>query len=162
MTEQYKQRFEKGLEYQDFVNTMLCRLGWPNVQFTSEKYQKQIGESYLGVEIKLHTRMPEFKELYIEVAEKSNAQNAAYVPSGIMRQDNTIFWIEGDFSTFYVLLKKDLVRIYESKEYLAPEFGGQDISTTGTSIGYALPLKEAERIKVFKVVIEGKIPRIER
>lgn len=161
MTHEYEKNLRKGEEYQDFVTRTLYHLGVPLVQHTSKKYQTQYGENMIGWEIKFVDTMRQFNALYIEYAEKADARNSEYVPSGILRKDNTIFMVMGDYNTFYVIEKARLRNCYLRKLYLNKQVGGWDIPPTPTSKAFALPLTTAEKIKVFKVEIEDGIPRIE-
>lgn len=151
---------EQGKQYEDFVTQTLYQLGQILVSNKSFMNQVGIGENVIGWEIKNVQTMKKHNALYVEVAEKSKASNADYVPSGILRNDNTIFMVMGDYDTFYVLQKKRLRAMYEGKHYLKQ--GCWDIPPTPTSKGFGMPLELAEKMKVFKVVIENGTPRIER
>ena len=52
MTEYYKDKFEAGLEYQDYVSDELRKAGLFLGAYSSRKYQQERGESASGIEIK--------------------------------------------------------------------------------------------------------------
>lgn len=108
--------FQMGLEFQDFVMDRLReRYGLVFQMYGSRKYQFEKGESPQGAEIKLDQRCSETGRLSIEVAEKSNRSVTTWTPSGIMRDDNTMFYIQGNEETFFMFFKKHLQLIYNKQ-----------------------------------------------
>ena len=45
MTEDYKEKFEAGIQYQDWVVEKLYDAGLPIISYSSKKYQNLIGEN---------------------------------------------------------------------------------------------------------------------
>ncbi len=118
MTEYYKDMLEKGLQYQDFVTSLLLKeIALPISTYSSKKYQISHGENAQGVEIKFDDKMCETGNVYIEVSEKSNANNTSYVPSGIYRLDNTWLYVIGDYSVVYIFAKKFLILMHKTGKY---------------------------------------------
>ncbi|MEW6016479.1 MAG: hypothetical protein AB1760_00230 [Pseudomonadota bacterium] len=114
--------FEDGLEFQDFVADTLCReLGLAISNFSSRRYQYRFGENKQGIEIKLDRRMLETGNVSIEVGEKSRASNANYVPSGILRNDNSWLYVQGNREMFFIFSKKRLVDLYNTNRYRVDE-----------------------------------------
>lgn len=117
----HKDSFERGLKFQDFVASELIRqLGIAVTSFCSRQYQYEVGENAQGIEIKLDdwcTRKtgPEGSDrLSIEVSEKTkNNPDAPWVPSGILRKDNTWLYVQGNYERIYLLPKRFLIRYYE-------------------------------------------------
>lgn len=72
MTEEYKEKFEAGIQYQDWVVEKLYDAGLPIISYSSKKYQNLIGENKAGLEIKFDRNWVKTGNLYIEIAEKSN------------------------------------------------------------------------------------------
>lgn len=106
--------FERGLKYQDFVmNTLAKRLGWVIQVNSSKAYQFAEGESIQGFEFKLDDRCTETNRLSIEVAEKSKKDIRIWTPSGICRKDNTIFYIQGNYTSFWIFFVKHLRDWYD-------------------------------------------------
>lgn len=103
MTDYYLNCFNKGLEYQDFImQKLLDNLGIPISNFSSKKYQFSYGENLQGIEIKYDDKYKNTGNIYIEVAEKSNPNNKEYIPSGIMRNDNSWLYAIGDYSILFI------------------------------------------------------------
>lgn len=103
MTEYYKNKLQEGLEYQDFISDELRREGINIGVYASRKYQIERGESAAGIEIKLDKNFRKTGNLYIEVAEKSNANIKDYTASGIMRCDNSWGYLIGDYCEAFLL-----------------------------------------------------------
>jgi len=66
----YQENYEKGLEYQDFIVEILAeKYGLIIPNYSSKKYQYDVGENKQGIEIKFDDRLKETGNLYIEIAE---------------------------------------------------------------------------------------------
>ena len=153
MTEYYKDRLEKGLEYQDFVAEQL-RKATPCIiigAYSSRKYQNKYGESASGIEIKYDSKFGETGNLYIEVAEKSRADLPEYTPSGIMRADNTWLYLIGDYSRAFLFGKRQLQSVFADESLWRKR--GIRRRQTDTSIGFTYPVESAMRgmcLRVFE------------
>jgi len=100
---------------------VLQRHGMYLQMFTSKKLQYMCGESFQGWEVKLDNRFTETGRLSIEIAEKTRAANASWVPSGIYRDDNTWLYIHGNYEYFFVFMKDFLVKLHRSGRYKTDE-----------------------------------------
>jgi hypothetical protein len=137
MTDQYRKCLEKGLEYQDFVcELLISELGIPVTMYASKKWQIQ-GENRQGLEIKFDDRYETTGNIYIEVAEKADANNLNYVRSGIYRDDNTWLFCIGNYSELYIFGKKHLVLMHQRGNF-------KEVKTP-TSIGFLLDKESAEK-----------------
>lgn len=154
MTQYYKDKLEQGLYFQDFVVEELYKCGLPIISYSSKEYQNMIGENKAGIEIKNDSQWKDTGNLYIEIAEKSNAENKYFVPSGIYRNDNTWLYLIGDKSKIFIFGKKFLVLLHKTGKY-------KEIPIkAGTSVGFLVPVKEAEEkyaIKIIEPEINNKI-----
>ncbi len=143
----YKEKLEQGLQYQDFIMDLLIKeLGITLSNYTSKKWQYNIGENKQGIEIKFDDKYKTTNNIYIEIAEKSDPSNYAYVESGIYRKDNTWLYIIGDYSTVYIFSKKYLVYLHKKnifKEVNIP-----------TSKGFLIDIKNANKYCLKKIIIE--------
>lgn len=99
------------------------------------------GENINGIEIKYDKKSCQTDNLYIETAEKSDAANPNYVPSGIFKDDNSWAYAIGDYVRIYVFSIKQLRFLYHRDVYKRVE--------TPTSQGFLLPLKSAENWSLF-------------
>jgi hypothetical protein len=133
--------FQSGLEFQDFVATKLhdC-LGITITNYSSRKWQFSDGENQQGIEIKLDRTMERTERLSIEIAEKSKATNASFVPSGIYRSDNSWLYIQGTPRRLFVFAKSILVLLHKSGRYKE--------HTERTIKAFLLPFPEARRYAV--------------
>lgn len=118
--------YEVGMEYQDFVlHQMSTRYGISIVTYSSRAYQIGHGESVGGAEVKLDDRCTDTKRLSIEVAEKTRCDPALpWVPSGILRDDNSWMYIQGNRKIIFVFMKNWLVRYYRDKAPKIEEYNG--------------------------------------
>lgn len=139
--------YQEGLEFQDFVVEQLQPYGIHPVVFSSRKYQFDRGESIQGIEIKLDRRCTETERLSIEVSEKSKRSNDTYYRSGILREDNTWLYIQGNFELFFVFAKKHLISAYQTGKY--PVYEQATIRT------FFLPFPNAEKIAILIIRPQG-------
>jgi len=144
MTEYYKEQLKSGLHFQDFVIEKLYEMGIPLISYSSKEYQIIHGENKAGVEIKFDKKFRTTGNFYIEVYEKSNANNQNFVKSGILRNDNTWLWAQGDFETIYIFSKKQLIILYNSSKFKKVE--------TLTSKGFLIPVLLAEQKYIIKTI----------
>ena len=108
--------YEESMEYQDFIVDILIKnLGLTISTYSSRKYQFSVGESRQGIEIKLDKRISPKGNVSIEVFEKSKASNSLWVKSGILREDNTWLYIQGNYEYVFIFSKRALRQIYEDK-----------------------------------------------
>lgn len=146
MTDYYEEKLSQGLEFQDFV---IDNIDIPIILYASKKYQDNKGESRCGIEIKHDMLFRKTGNLYIETAEKSNADNINFVPSGIYRKDNTWLWIIGDYETVYFLAKEQLKTLDKNV------IDGKDVfihKIKDTSKGFLLPIEYAiNRKYIFRI-----------
>lgn len=105
--------FKDGIEFQDFVCELLASHHIILQNFASKKYQYEVGENLQGFEIKLDRRCTDTNRLSIEVAEKSNANNADWVNSGICRDDNSWLYIQGNYHVIFIFGKSQLRRYFD-------------------------------------------------
>jgi hypothetical protein len=119
-----KDSLEKGLAFQDFVCIALAERHIVLQNIGSKKFQIEVGENLQGFEIKLDRRCTETGRLSIEVAEKSSRDVLWWTASGIMREDNSILYIQGNYDCFWVFGKKWLRRWVDEKSPPVDEFNG--------------------------------------
>ena len=150
-----KNSFQSGLEFQDFVCTVLMREGIVLQNLGSKLYQLQVGESLWGFEIKLDRQFLETGRLSIELAEKSCSDMPGWTPSGIYRSDNTWLYIQGNYDRIYIFPKRFLVSLHKTGRYQI----GESPKDRPTVRKYYLPLIEAEKYCARRIDIKGGIPK---
>lgn len=153
MTEAYREHLLQGKEYEDFVSDQLRKKYGIIIQiYSSQRYQRDRGESAGGYEIKFDNKVKTTNNLYFEVAEKSDPSLPEYSPSGIMRKDNTWIYLIGNREYVWAFSKRQLQMLYKDKR--AWNAHGIEEKTSPTSVGFIYPLDKAERymcIQKFKL-----------
>ena len=154
-----KEHMEEAYRYQDFATDMLYEFGIPICCYSSKKWNIEKGESRAGVEIKNDKLFSKTGNLYFETHEKK-ADAAEWVESGLLRDDNTIFYFIGDYLKAWLFSKKQLLSLIQKPEFERKE--------TKTSKGVVIPIKYFEDhpsipIKVFDFIDQNinHIPCIE-
>lgn len=130
-TDEQKALLRKGQEYEQFIGR---KLGVEFYESVEDQYEK--GESPLGMEVKFDDRCAKTGNLYLETAEKTDPTNEEYVPSGILREDNTWLWLIGDYKRSWCFLKDDLLDL----AFDLPKV------ETPTSRGVLLPIVAADKV----------------
>lgn len=139
--------FQEGLEFQDFVADLLLKeMGIVISNYSSKYYQQTYGENAQGIEIKLDHPILKTGHVSIEVAEKSKAINKSFVPSGIMREDNSWLYIQGNKKIIFIFGKKSLQQLYQAG-YMDKVWQPRPTIKT-----FLLPIAEARKyaLKVFE------------
>jgi hypothetical protein len=134
---------QDGLEFQDMVCDLLRPYGVFIQNYSSRRYQFDVGENPQGIEIKLDRRCTETGRLSIEVAEKSKAANANFVPSGIYRKDNTWLYVQGNQNVIYLFGRSFLRSLHKTGKYKE--------HTEPTVKAFFLPFEAADRYAVLKI-----------
>jgi hypothetical protein len=135
--EYYAERLGKGLEFQDFVTSLLFESGIAVVQYASRRYQFERGENSGGIEIKFDEKFAMTRNLYIECAEKSHPGNLQYIRSGIYRQDLSWLYAIGDYRAIYLFVTQHLRWLHQRQRF--------EERQTPTSRGFLLPESVARK-----------------
>lgn len=147
----YKDKLQESFSFELFVYMLLFSKGVDLKPFYTEEGQNS-GENELGVEIKNDTLIKVTGNIYIEYMEKSAADNAIFVESGILKDDNTRFLFIGERDAYWILRKSDLRKIFDEEFALhnahQPSKRGVGFRTIPTSRGMLLPKEEANKIKL--------------
>lgn len=144
MTEEYKEKLEAGQEYQDWVcDVLLKQCGIFVGQYSSKKYQQEKGESQAGYEIKHDRLMNSTRNVFVEIAEKSNKDNKNFIPSGIYRNDNSWIYVIGDYHEILLFSKHQLRKLIENETLRERHKMQYKEIKAGTSIGYTYPIEMA-------------------
>jgi len=108
--------FQDGMEFQDFVCTELAKQNIILQNLSSKKWQYNVGENLQGFEIKFDSVCTKSERLSIEIFEKSKAENQTWIKSGILREDNSWIYIQGNYDILFVFAKNFLIRFFELKK----------------------------------------------
>lgn len=140
--------FQEGAEFQDFVIDLLAlRYKWTVSVYTSRKYQYKNGESANRFEIKYDRRQTETQRIGIEVAEKSAVSVPVWTPSGILRIDNTVIYVIGNYDQVWLFAKKHLQMWYAKNNPKVYEING-------TMKSCYIPFDVAEKLCITKIIVK--------
>ena len=116
-TEYYKNMLFLGQWYEDYLYVKLEeKLKIKIDGCNTEGEQRRIGENHLGWEIKFDDNYKKTGNLFIEYQEKRRSENPDYIPSGVLRKDNSWLYLIGNFQVFYIFSVKDLRMALEAKD----------------------------------------------
>ncbi len=138
---------ELGRQFQDTILFDLNKRGISFSNYTSKKFQYEVGENTAGIEIKHDMQFRKTGNLFIEY--KTKAINGEWIKSGINRNDNTWLFLIGDEKKYWIFGKKSLSRILQGQL----EIGIRDVQTRD-SCGFLLPLNLAN-LYAEKVIENG-------
>jgi len=142
-------KIESGKVYQDFVvDACWNLLGLAIVQYSSVVYQRHVGESKTGAEIKHDETFARSGNLWIEIEEKARPRPGPYASAGIYRNDNTWLYIIGNYDHVFIFQKTLLQILHRSGKCRVIE------NNTQTSRGFLLT--EADAIKWAAAVLHPR------
>jgi hypothetical protein len=137
-TPYYQKMYAEGTEYQNFVLEVLKKeYGWLITPHNTREEQFTIGENSAGFEVKYDKKFRATGNLWIECQERRTIY-VPYSPAGIFRDDNAWLFIMGDYKTLYIFSKKQLRVECEKRRKI--------INHMDTSVGFLLPIKEADHL----------------
>jgi len=135
-SDEWKKKLEEAEQFEDFVSKFLLEEGIDIGLFRDRN--QYIGESELGVEIKLDKRFRSTNKLYFEYAERQKEKK--WVNSGFLKEDNTEYIVIGDYNDLFFFKKKDIINQHEKKENIQVE--------TETSKGMLITLEKSKEISI--------------
>lgn len=152
--ETYKPQLEEAARYQDFITDELLKRGIVLNQYASREYQRKVGESASGIEIKYDKRMAETGNVYIEVEEKSDPSLHDYSKSGVYRNDNTWLYLIGNYEKALLMSKRQLRLCIEYGEEWRKS-KGIIFREIATSRGYTFPVEYCKRFLCLRFFVFG-------
>ena len=107
------------------------------------------GETAAGIEIKRDMMARKTGNLYIEYAGRHSSAGQ-WVASGVLKSDNSRFFLMGDIGWYYALRRTDLLALYRSLTGAPPRPVPAGVrlakAKRGTSLGFLVPTGLAERM----------------
>ena len=164
-TDYFKEKLQKAQEFEDFLEKMFKdKYNIDLEPFITPEGQYDEGENKRGIEIKNDMMYKKTGNLYFEYAEKSKKDNHIFIDSGILKKDNSKFFLIGDYDKFWIFRKERLVEIYHEeterirKDPYSKSARGIRFVKIATSKGYIFPIKEAEKenISIAQLISELK------
>ena len=163
-TAYYKTKLQAAFEFENYIEKLLKdKYNLDLKPFLTPEGQYKKGENELGIEIKNDTLIKKYGNFYIEYAEKSKGSNTNFVKSGVLKDDNSIYFLIGDKSEFWIFKKSKLMEIYrEEKKNLKDKKASKreiKFKKIATSLGYVYPVKNASKdsISIEEMVREIKM-----
>lgn len=149
-TNYYKEKLQAAFEFENYIEKLLKnQFNLDLKPFLTPEGQYKKGENELGIEIKNDTLIKKYGNVYIEYAEKSKGSNSSFVKSGILKDDNSIYFLIGDKSKFWIFKKSRLIQIYrEERQHLKDKKiskRGIKFKKIATSLGYVYPVRNASQ-----------------
>lgn len=133
---QYINNLNKAHEFEIFVENEFRKLGI-EIGLYKTKEGQYSGETEIGLEIKYDMQLEKTGNIYIEFQEKTSPNDKYFFDSGILKQDNTKWWLIGNKEEHYFIAKSELLKYYKNitREVI-----------TETSKGFVIPREEAKKL----------------
>lgn len=109
-TDYFKEKLQAGHEFEVWVEQEFNKENIEIGSFLDEEGQYS-GENKFGIEIKHDMKLAETGNIYIEYQERLE-NSKKWVNSGVLKEDNTSYWIIGSPKEYYIFKKGDLVNLY--------------------------------------------------
>lgn len=94
-----------------------------------------IGENEFGIEIKHDDKIQVYDRVYIEY-DAINKDGSKFIDGGITKEDNSIYWLQGNESYgYFIFYKKDLYEIYKKVKLEGQDIKGCSLRCRKTSEG---------------------------
>lgn len=110
-TDYYIKQLNTSHRFEVYVDYLFRQLGYDIGLFYGKKQQYDQGETAAGIEIKCDMKLKETGNIYIEYQERIN-QNGEWVDSGILKKDETRYFLIGTVEKFYILPRTKLQNYY--------------------------------------------------
>ena len=111
-TKNFQKKLQIGHQFEVWVIHEFQNYGMDLGFFYDDKGQFA-GENKFGIEIKNDTKYAETGNLYIEYQERLRPEQDWH-DAGILKQDNSGYWLIGDREHCFIFEKRTLVSIYET------------------------------------------------
>jgi hypothetical protein len=149
-TKSYQESYQKGLEYQYFIQDYVARRYDYTIDFFEDAYTQFLsGETRQGIEIKNDAMIAKTGNVYLEIAEKKKAENESWIESGILNTKYKYFLI-GDKKVFYMISRENLMKHFESLKPDSLIFEGK------TSVGLLVSVSDFIRMGGREYVVENR------
>lgn len=109
------------------------------------------GENALGLEIKHDSKLQETGNVYIEY-EALNKDESKFIKGGILKEDNSEYWLIGTEKEYYIFYKDDLLNIYNRMQKGIVE--GCRFASKRTSKGILVSREKCKEIMIADNLVE--------
>ena len=137
-TDYFILQLEKSHAFEVFIDTEFKKRGIDIGLYYGRNAQYS-GESAVGIEIKFDERSKETNNFYIEYQERMQFYGQ-WVNSGILKKDNTRFYLYGTMDKYILFTRDDLLKYYNLLQQGQPISGAKLVREVkhGTSQGFIL------------------------
>ncbi|MBR1592941.1 MAG: hypothetical protein IJ666_08015 [Ruminococcus sp.] len=145
-TEYFSNQLQKGHEFEVWAEEEFKKYGIDIGSYNDEKGQFS-GENKAGIEIKHDMRFKETGNLYIEYKERLRSSQP-WVNGGILKDDNTKYWLIGDTNRYFIFEKQALIGIYQRLANNETVSGCKMTAEkqNGTSMGFIMNMQASRKI----------------
>lgn len=139
-------KMQKGHQFENWVIQKFAECGINLGLFYDNNQYK--GENAFGLEIKYDMRLQNTGNLYIEYEERLN-NSKSWTKSGILKEDNSRFWLIGNPREYYIFDKITLIALYDNIKDKTGWVNGCRLVSEGehgTSHGFILKRNRAREL----------------
>jgi len=140
MSDYYREQREKGEAYERYLVWQLRQEGIDVSRYETQADQYAHGDTTIGLEIKLDTKYCDTGNLFIEVAEKTRAEQLTWIASGIFATSTAPWYGVGDYRNFFIFDRDTLRGLVPTARLIAIK--------RGTSRGFLLTEDRARQLMV--------------
>jgi hypothetical protein len=154
MSDYYREQRAKGEAYERYIVWQLRQDGIDVARYDTQAEQYAHGDTTIGLEIKLDTKYCDTGNLFIEVAEKTRAEQPTWTVSGIFAASDAPWYGVGDYRNFFVFDRLTLQEQSATVRLI--------VTKRGTSRGFLLTEDRARQLMVryrhwYKRLPDGRI-----
>ncbi len=145
-TDYFREKLQAGHAFEVWVGREFQKYGVDLGSYLDEKGQYS-GENAFGIEIKHDMKLSNTGNLYIEYQERLRNE-LPWTDSGILKDDNTKYWIIGGKEEYYIFYKQTLRSLYDQLRNGKRIYGCRfaDELANGTSKGFLMNRKKAKEL----------------
>ncbi|MEH7113374.1 hypothetical protein V7124_13460 [Neobacillus niacini] len=156
----FNTKLEQGHQFEVYIDNQFKKMGLEIGLYYAKHEQYDKGESEKGLEIKFDNMWEKTGNIYIEYQEKVHKDSQNWVNSGILKADNTIYYLIGTRKKIWILRKSDLLDIF--KNWLNDPTKKWNFKQIGTSKGFVIPITEADKITLTIAEVISEIKKKSR
>lgn len=142
---EYIKRLNIAHKFEIFVENKFKELD-VNIGLFKTKEGQYTGETEIGLEIKYDMQLEKTGNIYIEYQEKPSKDDDNFIPSGILKTDNTKYWLIGNMQEHYFIYKADLLKLYYKDDVKKVE--------TETSKGFLISRDKVKEMCITESFVE--------
>lgn len=155
-TKYYIEQLNTSHRFEVYIDFLFRQAGYDIGLFYGKNQQYKQGETEAGIEIKCDMKFQETGNVYIEYQERMT-QNGEWVDSGILKKDETQYFLIGTVEKFYILPRTKLRNYYNRLVNYKEKISGMRLveeKEHQTSKGFIMSKQRAEQdnLTVEKVV----------